>query len=358
MGAELGLYILAVLVVAGGAAAILAAVLCGFAIQLGVSDAPDGQRKLQKAPVPTAGGLGFGPAAIAAAALGLFGSGLNGALFESSQLNPVVYGAVAALALGFADDRFNIRARWKLVIMIAIAAGMAVSGVRAEMLLIWPETLLTLSVLGATIGSALWLVVLMNAVNFMDGANGLAMGMSCFAALGLGIAGAIAGEWDIAVLCIALAGALAGFLVWNIPGKLFAGDAGALFTGAMLGGASLLLVQARPDWVWLPPLLLLPILSDVLLTLAWRARHRKPLFSAHRDHAYQIALKAGLKHWQVSSVHAVASANSLGVAIIAAITGGYFPALGFLGLLGASIWVHLRVRRSGVRAGLVGANIP
>jgi UDP-GlcNAc:undecaprenyl-phosphate GlcNAc-1-phosphate transferase len=358
MGAELGLYLLIILAATCGAAALLAFMLCGFARLLGVNDAPDGQRKLQTAPVPTAGGLGFGPAAIAAAALGLLGSGLDGVLFEHSHLNPIIYGSVAALGLGFADDRFNIRARWKLLAMIAIAAGMAVSGVRADMLLVWPETMLTLSLLGATIGSALWLVVLMNAVNFMDGANGLAMGMSCLAALGLGIAGMIAGQWDIAILCFALTGALAGFLAWNIPGKLFAGDAGALFTGAMLGGVSLLLVKARPDWVWLPPLLLLPILSDVILTLAWRARHRKPLFSAHRDHAYQIALKAGLKHWQVSAIHAVAAANALGIAVIAAITGGWFPFAGFVGMLGASMWVHLKVRRSGVRAGHVGADIP
>ncbi len=168
----------------------------------------------------------------------------------------------------------------------------------------------------------------------------------------------IAGEWDIAIMCFALTGALAGFLVWNIPGRLFAGDAGALFTGAMLGALSLLLVQARPDWVWLPPLLLLPILADVLLTLMWRARHRKPLFSAHRDHAYQIALKAGLKHWQVAAIHAVAAVNALAIAVISAIVGGYFPALGFLGMLGASIWVHFKVRRSGVRAGHVGADTP
>ena len=69
---------------------------------------------------------------------------------------------------------------------------------------------------------------------------------------------------------------------------------GALFVGAALAGLGLELVRQRPDLLLVPPILLLPFLSDVLLTIAWRARHGKKLFVAHRDHSYQIALKAGL----------------------------------------------------------------
>ena len=74
--------------------------------------------------------------------------------------------------------------------------------------------------------------------------------------------------------------------------------------GAILAGASLLIVKGRPDWLLVPPTILAPWLVDVLLTIAWRGAKGKPIFSAHRDHVYQIAMKAGLKHSQVSAIHA------------------------------------------------------
>jgi UDP-N-acetylmuramyl pentapeptide phosphotransferase/UDP-N-acetylglucosamine-1-phosphate transferase len=126
----------------------------------------------------------------------------------------------------------------------------------------------------------------------------------------------------------------------------------------MLGGLSLELVRMRPDLLFVPPILLMPYLSDVLLTLIWRARHGKKLSEAHRDHVYQIALKAGLRHWQVAAVHAFLALNSAVFAVIAALVGGPVPPIAFLVLLVLSAWLHIWVRRLGVKAGLVGANIP
>jgi UDP-GlcNAc:undecaprenyl-phosphate/decaprenyl-phosphate GlcNAc-1-phosphate transferase len=342
------------LVLAFFAALAAAAALCRGVIVLGVMDAPTEARKIQTAPVPTSGGLGVALAAIAVLA------GIAAAAGWSIERGvPVVAGAgAAALALGFVDDRVTLRAWIKLVGLLAICAVMVGLDVRAELLAPWPDALWQLALPGAVAGSLLWLIVVANAVNFMDGANGLSMGMAAIAALGLGVCAAMIGDWPLALLVVAMAGGLAGFLVWNIPGKLFAGDAGALFAGVILGGVSLELVKQKPDWVLIPATLMLPFLTDVLLTLIWRARHRKPLFAAHRDHAYQIAMKAGLRHWQVALIHAVWSANALALALVAAVVGGWTPLAAFLTLLAASIWVHLRVRKSGVRAGLVGANVP
>jgi UDP-GlcNAc:undecaprenyl-phosphate GlcNAc-1-phosphate transferase len=206
-------------------------------------------------------------------------------------------------------------------------------------------------------GAVAWLVVLINAVNFMDGANGLSMGMAAIAAAGLAALAALIGAWNIALLAAALAGGLAGFLVWNVPGKLFVGDTGALFVGALIGGLCLSLVQVRPDLLFVPPILAMPFLSDVLLTLAWRARNGKKLFEAHRDHAYQIAIKSGLKHWQVASIHAFWAFNAAGIAIIAGVVGGQVPLLAFVVLLLVSTWIQIWIRRVGVKAGLVGADI-
>jgi UDP-GlcNAc:undecaprenyl-phosphate/decaprenyl-phosphate GlcNAc-1-phosphate transferase len=344
------LRILLVFVTAG----VLAVGLCRLVMNLRVMDAPTEARKTQRTAVPSAGGLGVALAAFAAIiAVSLLTTWtLNGSLVAAAS------GAVAYLALGFGDDVLHINARWRLGIMTIIAMAMALGGVRADVFSLWPGLAVQLPLIIAITGSALWLIVLVNAVNFMDGANGLSMGIAAVAATGLATAAALIGAWNIALVSAALAGALGGFLVWNVPGRLFVGDTGALFAGALLGGLSLELVRIRPDLLFVPPILLMPYLSDVLLTLIWRARHGKKLFEAHRDHVYQIALKAGLRHWQVAAVHAFLAFNAAVFAVIAAIVGGPVPPIVFLLLLALSVWLHMWVRRLGVKAGLVGANIP
>ncbi|HEX5006462.1 MAG TPA: MraY family glycosyltransferase [Hyphomonadaceae bacterium] len=335
-------------------AAVLALGLCRLVINLRVMDAPTEARKTQKTAVPSAGGLGFALAAIlsAIAVSLLTGWTLGGSLIAG------VSGAVAYLAVGFADDTLHINARWRLGIMTVIAVAMTLVGARADIFSLWPGLAVELPLVVAILGSALWLVVLVNAVNFMDGANGVSMGIAAIAATGLATASALIGLWNIAFLSAALAGGLAGFLAWNVSGRLYAGDTGALFAGAMLGALSLELVRLRPDLLFVPPILLMPYLSDVLLTLIWRARHGKKLFEAHRDHVYQIAIKAGLRHWQVAAVHAFLAFNSAVFAVISALVGGPVPPIAFLVLLALSVWLHIWVRRLGVKAGLVGANIP
>ncbi len=328
--------------------------LCRAMMSMRIMDAPTEARKIQKAPVPTLGGVAVAVSTVLAtvAVTELTDWSLDAAILVMSG------GALACLFIGLADDVLKLRALVRLVLIGGVAVGVTAFGVRADAMGFWPGAMVQLPLFVAIAGSALWLVVVINAVNFMDGANGLAMGMAAIAAAGLAICAGFAGVWDVALLAGALAGALAGFLVWNVPGRLFVGDTGAYFTGAALGGLGLELVRTRPDLLFIPPLLLLPFLSDVLLTLAWRSMHGKRLFEAHRDHTYQIAMKAGLRHWQVALVHAFWSVNAAVIAVAATIMGEHVPAIGFLALVLVSIWIHWRVRRSGVKAGLVGADIP
>jgi UDP-GlcNAc:undecaprenyl-phosphate GlcNAc-1-phosphate transferase len=334
-------------------AAIPSALLCRVVITLRIVDAPTEARKTQKAPVPTAGGLAVAlSAALAFATYAEFmQTGYHLALIVAGA------GALAVLVIGLADDILRLRAVVKLGLIALVTVGMAALGLRADIMAFWPGAAIELPLALAIIGSALWLIVVINAVNFMDGANGLSMGMACIAAIGLAACGSVIGAWHVTLACAALAGGLVGFLVWNVRGLLFVGDAGALFTGAILSGLGLELVRLRPDLLFVPPILLLPFLSDVLLTLAWRSKHGKKLFAAHLDHSYQIALKTGLKHGQVAGVHAVWALNAAVVAAGASLVGGYAPAIAFFALLAISTWVHWRIRRAGVANGLVGADI-
>jgi UDP-GlcNAc:undecaprenyl-phosphate/decaprenyl-phosphate GlcNAc-1-phosphate transferase len=333
--------------------ALPSALLCRVVITLRIVDAPTEARKLQKRPVPTAGGLAVALSAALAVAT-------NAEVTHAGYPMPMLVagvGSLGVLLIGLADDILKLRAIVKLGLIAAIALGMTMLNLRADVLGFWPGAVVELPLALAIAGSVLWLIVLINAVNFMDGANGLSMGMACIAALGLAACGIAIGAWHIALPSVALAGGLAGFLVWNVRGLLFVGDAGALFTGAMLGGLGLELVRLRPDLLFVPAILLLPFLSDVLLTLAWRTKHGKKLFVAHLDHAYQIAIKARLTHAQVSGVHAVWALNAAVVAMGATMVGGYAPVIAFVALLAISTWVHWRVRRAGVANGLVGADV-
>lgn len=335
-------------------AALPSAVLCRVMMSVRIMDGPTEARKTQAHAIPTSGGVAVAVAtALAVVAITeLTDWNLDGTIFVTGG------GAIIVLLIGLADDIVDLRALLKLALLVGVSLGIPALGARVDVLALWPGVAIEIPLVLAILGSAFWLIVVVNAVNFMDGANGLAMGMATVASTGLAICAAIVGEWNIALLAVALAGGLVGFLVWNIPGRLFVGDAGALFAGAVLGGLGLELVHARPELLFVPPMLLLPFLSDVLLTLAWRAMHGKHLFAAHRDHTYQIALKAGLKHWNVTLVHAVWALNAAVVAVAATIIGREVPTIAFILLLLVSTWVHWKVRRSGVEAGLVGANIP
>ncbi len=329
------------------AALLAAAVLCRGVMMLGVVDAPTEARKTHKIPVPTLGGLAVALGAVIgiAAALSIGGWSI-GPLSPSNTTLAAFGGALAALFIGLADDTTKVPPLGRMLATIAIALTLTVLGVRVDILNVWPGAAIDLFVIGGVIGSVVWLIVITNAVNFMDGA-----------AAGLAAAAAFTGAWNLALLSAVLSGGLFGFLVWNLPGKLFVGDTGSYFVGMLLGALSLNLVALRPDLLFVPPILLMPFLSDVILTVIWRVKHGKKFWVAHRDHAYQIALKAGLRHWQVSLIHAVWALNAAVIGVVAAIVGREVPPIAFIILLAVSTWLHLWVRKVGVRAGLVGATI-
>lgn len=274
------------------------AALWGGATALGVSvgaarlvawagpvDAADVARASHTRPTPTSGGL----AAIAGVAIGLL---VWAALARPTGAAPVwIMLGLAALSglVGALDDLFDFGARPKLLIglILAILAPLA-APVAA---LPWSQTAsLPLPLLVGLAGGALWMVTVVNAVNFMDGANGVAAGGLAIAFSALALAALAGGAPAVGAAALTGAGASAGLLPLNMGGRLFQGDAGALFAGFLFAG---LCLQAQGAvFLYFGPLALLPFLTDVLLTLLRRARGRRPLLSAHREHLYQRWLQA------------------------------------------------------------------
>lgn len=330
------------LILAAAIAALTAAGLSALLVRSGVLDIPRLTRNAHTQPTPTAGGI-----AIAAGfAAGLAAATLPIANDWALELPPsliVQAGAVAlaaagALAVGFLDDLRPLGALSKSLILGAGAFAFAALVARAQSFPVFATMALDVGLVFGVLGSALWIFTLVNATNFADGANGLAMGSIAIGLAGAGGVALMADTPHVALLAFCGAAALAGFLVWNFPrARLFAGDSGSLFAGALAACVSLALVQEGGVSPLIPPLLFFPILADVLLTLWWRfSQRRSNLLDGHREHMYQIGLRAGLSHTQVTLIYWAAGAHCALVAFLASLGArldpGGLPDDGFMGL--------------------------
>lgn len=303
-------------------ATLVSAVACAVLIRRGPLDRPDDPRKAHSSPTPTSGGLGIATGFLAGLVPLFFGFPLWQATIVAQGvplLAAIILFAFAFLLLGFVDDANPLSPRLKFLIFTFAALGAAWRvGVVTQLPLDGDNTLV-LPLLVGLIGSGLWVFTLVNSVNFMDGSNGLAMGSAAIGLTALGVIALRLGSPAAAAICFCTTGALMGFLIWNFPrGRLFAGDAGALFVGAVAALVSLYLIRRGQLSPFVPPILFLPLLGDVLLTLLWRARRRRSLLDAHAEHLYQIAHRAGWSHVRVALVYwiAMAACGAIGLAAV------------------------------------------
>lgn len=275
-------------VIAAAASLAVSAALSGVVAWAGPVDRPR-DRGAHKTPTPTAGGLGV----IAGTALGLL-------TFATLAPAPSAELGRIAAALGFAallgligalDDLFDLGAKLKLAIQIVLSVAFAAAGAHIDAIPITARLALPIGPVVGVIGTALWLVVVTNAVNFMDGANGLASGAAAIALLAFAAAAFAGGDPALAVAALATAMAGIGFMPWNFPkALLFQGDAGAVFSSFLLAALAVIGAGAGGHgsvYLQFVPLALLPFLVDVLLTLLSRAREGKRLLDAHSEHLYQ-----------------------------------------------------------------------
>lgn len=252
------------------AAGAFAAMFCGLwwrGMRGFLLDIPN-ERSLHARPTPTGGGVGI------VAALVLV------ALFATDTPLLALHLLLPTLLLcltGLVDDLRGLPVGTRLLVQTACAGWVMAVSAGA------PHTLVT------SLLATFCLVGFTNAFNFMDGIDGLAATQAAFVGLGGAALLEQTGGPGHLVLLLAVAGAsAAGFLVWNWPpARLFMGDAGSLPLGFLLGTLALLSGNdgALPAWCWV--ILWAPFLCDTGITLVVRAAARKPLFRAHREHAYQ-----------------------------------------------------------------------
>ena len=288
--------LLALLVGAG-----LSGGVCAALIRWGPRDQPGGH-KVHLTATPVAGGLGVWAGTLVAMWL----APVTGSSSLGSPWAPLILLTLASfgMALGLIDDIKVVPTRTKLL-LLSIAAAAAAPALRADLGFLPVGLPVLLAVLLGLAGSWLWIMVCTNAVNFMDGSNGLALGSVAVSLLCLAGLAALERDGGMAmVLALAGAAGCAGFLVWNLPGRLFAGDTGSLFIGLWFAGTGLLATQQGVNAA-LVALCLLPVLADVILTIVWRARHDgglRVLTQPHRHHLYQWLRRSGVPAMRVALI--------------------------------------------------------
>jgi len=261
----------------------------------GIVDQPDQDRKIHCTPIPRMGGV-----AILVSVLGAYGILLavrlsSGAIVWDGM--PVVLQLLPALAvvfgIGLVDDTFGL-SPWKKLIAEIVAAilawigGIHVSGLGGH------------SFSGVVVSffvTLLWIVTCTNAINLIDGVDGLAAGISLFAAFTMLIGAMLNHNFPMALAVVPLVGALLGFLRYNFnPAKIFLGDCGSLTLGFLLGCYGVLWSEKVTTLLGMTaPLLVLAVpLLDVGLAIARRFLRGQPIFDADRAHIHHKLLSRGL----------------------------------------------------------------
>ena len=302
---------LAALIVALAAAALLTPLVRYVARSQGLLDEP-GERTVHDVAIPRLGGIAIaGAFYLGLAAALLVSSAGTSPLREADQLVAVLLGAALIVCIGIVDDLFGMRARAKLSAQIAVAVVVALLSLSIDHLDgPWGSVVLGAWSVPLTVA---WFVVVMNAINLIDGLDGLASGVVL---IGMGafylIASAGGASPPIAAILAAGAGGVLGFLPYNLfPASIIMGDTGSILLGFLLAVAGVAVTQASPPGAppWVPALALALPLGDTAWAIIRRVLAGAPVFAPDKRHVHHRLLAAGLSQrnamlllWGVSAL--------------------------------------------------------
>jgi len=279
-----------------------------IAAKLKILDHPN-ERKIHKKPIPLLGGLA------------IFGSYVATIIFNfnfSRELKGVVIGGTIILIIGLVDDIKHIPATWKLISQVLASSILILYGVKLSFL---PNTWWGNA--GEVLLTVIWVVGITNAVNFFDGMDGLATGLTVIGSLSFFIVAEITGQSYLGFLTIALAGSCLGFLKFNFkPASIFLGDAGSTFLGFTLAGIAVMggWAEKNPKVALSLPIIILSvfIFDMIYITIArvWdgRVRNFKEWIEyTGKDHLHHRLLTLGFNETQtVLLIYLIAACLGIG----------------------------------------------
>jgi UDP-GlcNAc:undecaprenyl-phosphate GlcNAc-1-phosphate transferase len=281
---------------------ILTPLFRNLALRLNLVDEPDYNRKIHSVPIPRIGGV-----AIAASVMGAFGLlflfRLKAGLILSADA-PFAFRLLPAVTVvffvGLVDDIIQVRPMYKLAAQIVAAILAWESGIHLSSIGMhnFPAILSFLL-------TVLWIVACSNAMNLIDGVDGLAAGVGLVASVTTLIAALFHHNIELAFATVPLVGALLGFLRFNFnPASVFLGDCGSLTLGFLLGCYGIVWSEKSTTVLsMVAPLIVLFVpLLDASLAIVRRFLRQQPIFSADRGHIHHKLLSQGLPPWRVTLI--------------------------------------------------------
>jgi UDP-GlcNAc:undecaprenyl-phosphate GlcNAc-1-phosphate transferase len=332
-------------VVVGATAALLSWLLTRpvrtYAVRALAYDVPT-DRKVHHAPTPTFGGIAIFLAFVGAFAVAAVFPSLR-STFRFTEVFGLLVGGAIMLGLGIADDRRDLSWGAKLAGQVFAGGILYLSGVQMSFFWLPAVGVISLSPDLSAILTVAWILLLTNAVNYIDGLDGLAAGLTAIAAIGLFVYSARLPEAFLGpdplapLVAVAVAGACLGFLPYNFnPARIFMGDTGAMTLGFLLAGATISVIGrfngpgAAGGRLALPliftPIVFLAIpITDVLFVSLRRLGTGKPIFSADKEHIHHRMLRLGHSHRQaVLVMYGWAALLTGGLVVAGSISWGRF----------------------------------
>ena len=265
-----------------------------YALRFGLVDRPDQHRKTHKRPIPRLGGVAILAATVGAYALVLLVRPSSSLIVREGLpfALRVLPAAVVIFGIGLLDDIFDINAWYKLAVQIVAATLAWKAGIRLDMINghSFPSSV-------SFVLTIIWIVAYANAVNLIDGVDGLAAGAGLFATVTTLIAGLLHGNMALVFATVPLAGALFGFLRYNFnPASIFLGDCGSLTLGFVLGCYGIVWSEKSTTLLGMTaPVLALSVpLLDAAVAIARRFLRGQPIFRGDRHHIHHKLLSRGL----------------------------------------------------------------
>ncbi len=294
-----------------------------FAKRVGAIDVPKDGRRMHNVPIPRLGGLAI-----------FFGFIVSVLLLGQIdvQARGILLGSVIIIALGVIDDIMPLNALLKFGVQILAALIPVLAGVRIEFLSnpnIFSDAMyFSLGYFSVPV-TILWIVGITNAVNLIDGLDGLAVGISSIASFSLFVVATLIAEPFIAIVMAALAGACIGFMPYNLnPAKIFMGDTGSAFLGFILATVSIQgLFKFYAIVSFAVPFLILglPIFDTVFAIGRRIASGRNPM-QADRGHVHHRLIDMGFNQKQSVAI-LYATSGLLGLSAVILTTSGEVKAM-------------------------------
>ena len=311
-----------------------------FASRVGAIDVPKDERRVHDHPIPRMGGIAI-----------FLGFVISLLLFVnmSTQVMGLLVGAVIIAVMGAVDDIVNLRPMVKLAFQLLAAIVAVRSGLVFDVIsnpnVFAEETTIEIGFLSVPL-TILWIVGCTNAMNLIDGLDGLAVGVAAISSTSMLIVSLLVAEPVVSVILAALTGACLGFMPYNMnPAKIFMGDVGSQLLGFVLATASIMgLFKMHAIFTFFVPMLSLALpLTDTLFAFCRRISHGQSPFRADRGHFHHRLLAMGLSQKQaVAVLYTISAVMGLLAVILAAETAGLrLICLVVIGLLLIAVWAFV-----------------